>query len=283
MAAIQFTVTVNEGKWLIAHAVAGMPEVRSAMARGRVVFKAGTTVSCISQLMIGEPLRIYGRITARGTVSSKEASSAAHCLMYDQGKLEMLDDNADETFFQLGPGDVMIIGANLIDIYGNAAMLAGGVGGGFCGRAISALTTQGFRVIVPVGLEKLSPVPVSEALRKASRQGIDRARGMACGLIPIFGQIVTEIEAIRLIADVDVCLIARGGVYGAEGGSVFQARGPDEEIKALEAVLEKCRQQPVGGESVSLIECSYPSVGCGNHLSCCYKAAGLQKRGHTDS
>ena len=51
MPVIQFALTVNEGKWLIAHAIARMPQVRKAMEEGRVVFKAGTTVSCVSQLM----------------------------------------------------------------------------------------------------------------------------------------------------------------------------------------------------------------------------------------
>ena len=274
MPVIQFTLTVNEGKWLIAHAIACMPQVRSAMEEGRVVFKAGTTVSCVSQLMLEQPLRICGRITPRGTVSSREDGPAAHSLLYDHGRLENLDNRVEAALLDLGPGDVVITGANLIDSQGDAAMLAGSPGGGSCGRAISALTSEGFEVIVAAGLEKLSPVPVRKALLESRRQGVDSSRGMACGLVPVYGKIVTELEAVALLADVDVCLIARGGIGGAEGGCVFQATGSDEEIAKLQTVLEECRNRPVGGETISLVECEFPCSGCGRHLSCCYKAAG---------
>ena len=224
MPVIQFTLTVNEGKWLIAHAIACMPQVRSAMEEGRVVFKAGTTVSCVSQLMLDQPLRICGRITPRGTVSSREDGPAAHSLLYDHGRLENLDNRVEAALLDLGPGDVVITGANLIDSQGDAAMLAGSPGGGSCGRAISALTSEGFEVIVAAGLEKLSPVPVRKALLESRRQGVDSSRGMACGLVPVYGKIVTELEAVALLADVDVCLIARGGIGGAEGGSYSRSR-----------------------------------------------------------
>ena len=50
MRRIQFSLTVSEGKWLIAHAIADMKEVRDAIAGGRIVLKGGTTVSCVSEL-----------------------------------------------------------------------------------------------------------------------------------------------------------------------------------------------------------------------------------------
>lgn len=277
MECIQFSLTVNEGKWLIARGIARMPEVRQAMDQGKIVFKAGTTVSCVSQLLVGRPLRICGRISTRGTVSSRDSSDVPHTLLYERGQFRSLDGEVDQALAELGPGDVMITGANLIDTRGNAAMLAGSPGGNDCGRAVSAMTCEGFRVIVAAGLEKLIPGTVRDSILHAQRKGIVRSRGMACGLFPIFGQLVTELEAIRLIADVEVDLIGRGGVDGAEGGCVFQVCGKPAEIKNLEDVLEQCRAQPTGGEPESLVECSYPCSSCGRHLSCCYKAAWMQQ------
>jgi len=274
---IQFTLTVTEGKWLIAHAIAQMPQVRQAMADGKVVFKAGTTVSCVSQLLLDTPLRICGRVTPRGTVSSREKGPAAHCLLYDHGRLENLDDRIEEALLQLGPEDVLITGANLIDTQGGAAMLAGSPAGGGCGRAVSILACEGFQVLVAAGLEKLGPGLVGDAIRTSRRKGVSRSRGMACGLFPVPGKVITELEAARLLADVDCCLIGRGGVNGAEGGCVFQAAGEKEELEKLEAVLEQCRNRPLAGEPLSLAECAFPSAGCGQHLSCCYKKAGQQR------
>ena len=53
---MQFFLTVNEGKWLIARAVAGMERVQRALRSGKVILKGGTTVSCISELLVGYPL-----------------------------------------------------------------------------------------------------------------------------------------------------------------------------------------------------------------------------------
>ena len=274
---IQFTLTVNEGKWLIAHAIAGMPEVRRAMAEGRVVFKAGTTVSCVAQLLTNTPLRICGRITPRGTVSSRAKGPGSHFLLYDQGRLENLDGHADVALLELGPGDVMITGANIIDAFGGAAMLAGSPGGNDGGRTIATMCSEGFQVIVAAGLEKLIPGAVGQSIIHSRRKGISSSRGMACGLFPVMGQVITELEAIRMIADVEVCLIGRGGINGAEGGSVFQAWGPEVELEELERVLASCRGLLVAGELASLEECSYPCVNCNGHRSCCYKDIGQRK------
>lgn len=271
---IQFTLTVNEGKWLIAHAIAGMPEVRRAMAEGRIVFKAGTTVSCVSQLLLDKPLRICGRITPRGTVSSREKGPGAHFLLWDHGRTENLDGRANAALLELGPKDVMITGANIIDAFGGAAMLAGSPGGNDGGHTIAAMCSEGFQVIIAAGLEKLIPGTVGQSIIHSRRKGISRSRGMSCGLFPVVGQVITELEAIKMTADVETCLIGRGGINGAEGGSLFQAWGSEEELKKLERVLVSCRGLPVAGETVSLEECSYPCVNCSGHRSCCYKALG---------
>ena len=271
---IQFTLTVNEGKWLIAHAIAGMPEVRRSMAEGRIVFKAGTTVSCVSQLLLDEPLRICGRITPRGAVSSREKGPGAHFLLWDHGRTENLDGRADAALLTLGPGDVMITGANIIDAFGGAAMLAGSPGGNDGGRTIAAMCSEGFRIIIAAGLEKLIPGTVGQSIIHSRRKGIDRSRGMACGLFPVVGQVITELEAIKMTAAVEACLIGRGGIDGAEGGSLFQVWGSEEELKKLERALASCRGLPVAGETVSLAECSYPCINCSGHRSCCYKASG---------
>lgn len=43
-----------------------------------------------------------------------------------------------------------------------------------------------------------------------------------------FGEIFTELDAIKLLAGADACLIAAGGVYGAEGSSWLGVTGTEE-------------------------------------------------------
>ena len=59
--------------------------------------------------------------------------------------------------------------------------------------------------------------------------------------IPFPGQIFTELDAIRLLTGAEACLLAAGGVWGAEGsywlgltGSPGQLEDADELIRSLE-------------------------------------------------
>lgn len=61
------SLTVPEGKRLIAKAVVHLPEVKRARETGKILLKGGTTVSAIAQELVGAPLRISGRVTPRRT------------------------------------------------------------------------------------------------------------------------------------------------------------------------------------------------------------------------
>ena len=268
---IQFTLNVNEGKWLIAYGIAALPEFQKALDKSTVFLKGGTTVSCLSELLVHYPMRVCGRTSMRGTVSSKFNNEAAHSLCIRNGEIENVDDLVEEAVMSLGPGDVAVIGANIYDQYGNAAMLSGTPGGNACGRATAAMATEGCKVLIAVGLEKFAPGNLNETISKVRRKGISSSRGMSCGLFPLTGTVFTEIDAIHTIADVDVILIGKGGIGGAEGGCVFQVSGKNEEVSKIEDILSLCYGKTVSGDAESLIECEYPCSSCGRHLSCCYK------------
>lgn len=271
MKRIQFSLTVSEGKWLIAHAISRMKSVQHAMKNGKVIFKGGTTVSCVAEILIGIPLRICGRISERGSVSSETRSGAAHSILYSKGEVINIDEDFDDRLLEIGTDDILITGANIIDIYRNAAMLAGSPAGNRCGRGVSAMTVEGVKVIIAAGLEKLIPGSVYDSVKNSHRKGVDSSRGMACGLFPIVGEIITELNAIQEISNVDVVLIGKGGISGGEGSCLFQAWGAEKEILQLENVLNMCYGKNTSGVDESLVECHFPCAGCGEHLSCCYK------------
>ena len=271
---IQFYLTVNEGKWFIADAISRMDAVIQAKQAGKVVLKGGTTVSCLAELLFNKPLHISGRLTPRGAKVAKTTDKKPHCLLVHQGEETILDDIADEALLELGSGDVMIISANIIDVMGNAAMLAGSPAGGCYGRAVSAMTVEGLTVIVAAGLEKLIPGSVTDSVLLSRRKEVDFSHGLSCGLFPIYGHaVVTELSAIRLFADVDAVVIGRGGIQGAEGGTLIQAWGSEGQIALLEEAIKRCKGKPISGDEVSLLEC-VPSQETCRHLSCCYKQGG---------
>lgn len=68
---VQIALTVNESKRLIAKAIISLPEVKNAFEKEKILLKGGTTVSAVAEELVGVPLRICGRISKRGTVSSQ--------------------------------------------------------------------------------------------------------------------------------------------------------------------------------------------------------------------
>jgi hypothetical protein len=110
---IQFTLTVPEGKRLIAKAIAAMPEVRRAMSGGIIMLKGGTTVSAIAEELCGEKLRISGRVSPRGTVSCGHPNPPGiHSLILRKGVPEDGTDRLLETGKSMGPGDIAICSPN---------------------------------------------------------------------------------------------------------------------------------------------------------------------------
>lgn len=266
----QLTVTVNAAKWLIARAIVSLPEVREAYGNGKILLKGGTTVSCIAEELLGINLRISGRITERGTVGSFENTDLPHSVLIKGGQWQDIDDRFLDEALKMGPGNVVIIGANAIDSDGNAAMMAGSPGGGNPGAAFAALNTEGAHVIIAAGLEKLVPGKVADIVKSASRKKCDFAMGMAVGLMPIYGRLITEIEALRIISNTEIMVIGRGGISGGEGSTTLTLDGDEDSLKkAIEAVLD-AGMKPVGGAGQSLKECRPGSPGCKYHLSCFY-------------
>jgi len=137
--------------------------------------------------------------------------------------------------------DVYVKGSNALDPQGNVGVLyanpAGG--GGTVGKVIAAYRKKNFHLLLPIGLEKLIPVSIVEAAKKAAFKKVDKAMGMPCGLIPVPGRKIDEVDALEILCGVKVTPIAAGGLGGAEGSIVLALEGSNKEVqKALEVVQE---------------------------------------------
>lgn len=252
----QFSLTVAEGKRLIAKAIAAMPEVRRALRDGVVLLKGGTTVSAVAEELCGEKLRLSGRITPRGTVGAgNPAAEGSHLLAVRNGVPEPAGDRLMEVALGMGPDDVAICGANIYDAQGRAALMAGKDLCGETGSVYPSLEAEGVRCLVAAGLEKLSPEPLPEASRAAGRKTPVWSQGMAVGLVPVPGEIINELRALSLLGYSRRWLIGRGGIAGAEGGSTFVVEGDEPELRRLVALLESIRGARESATETSLPEC----------------------------
>jgi hypothetical protein len=182
-----------------------------------------------------------------------------------------VDARLDETVNELQADDVAIVGANAIDVHGNAALMYGAPLGGGPGRVISGLMAELRNIIVAVGLEKLIPGSLTEIIARTGNKSVDLSMGMPAGLTPIIGKIVTEKDAIPLLAGVECTVIGQGGIAGAEGATTMLIEGRREEVEKAFEIVTSIKGSEISGEKESLPECTPPNERCDLHRGCCYK------------
>lgn len=107
-----------------------------------------------------------------------------HTALLSKSGIHSLDGRERESILELGSEAVLVTRANLIDVAGNAAMLAGSPDAGGDGAALGAVMAEGMRVLIAAGTEKLIPAAVHSAMDQAWSKGVAASRGMACRLIP---------------------------------------------------------------------------------------------------
>jgi len=240
----EITLTPAESKRLIAKAVVQMEIVKKAREKGTLVICRGSTTAYVLEELLG-PVINKGRYTAgyigaKGLLVNPVLPSE---VIFVNGRVKE-GASLSEAVKELKPGDVLVKGANAIGpdgVPGNLVARANpSTTGGTVGAFQMTTMARGVDVIVPIGLEKYIPVSVLVGSRRLSTGHVDYATGVPCGLIPIFGTVVTELEAMKAMADVEVTPIAAGGIGGGEGSITFLIEGQEEQvlriIKAAEAV-----------------------------------------------
>ena len=267
----QVSLTVHETKRIIAKGIALLPEVKKALKSGKIFLKGGTTVSAVCEELIGKPLLIAGRISPKGTTTSNVTSGKFHSALIIKGKLHAVDETLEESVATLRANDVAILGANAIDVYGNAALMYGVALGGKPARIISGLMAEINHIIVAVGLEKLVPGSINDIILKTGRKDVNLSMGMSVGLTPIVGHIMTEKDAVPLLGNVSCTVIGKGGISGAEGGTTMQIEGAKRDVEKVFQVIHALKGLGISGLSESLPGCIAPNEKCKAHRGCIYK------------
>ena len=277
MSTVQFTLCGREGRELIALALLESRLFDPYLEKGRVLFKGSATVSCLTRRLVDTPLRICGRITARGMKGPLRPSEGAHFLLYQGGEVTSVDGSAGEVLKTFGPGDLFVTGANALDSFGHAALLIGSPGGGGDGEGMGALYTEGFRTLILSSAAKLIPGDLTQLYSRVSRKNCDFSYGMACSLAPVPGEVITEPQALSLFARVEALIFAGGGHTGAEDALAIQISGERDQMEKVLDLVERVKALPDSpmGEEDSEAECAFPCSSCGPHLSCRY--AGKQR------
>ena len=112
--------------------------------------------------------------------------------------------------------------------------------GGTIGGTLGTIVARKIHLILPVGLEKSVYADIDE-ISKDTRTD-DEYAGGAPTLMPVAGTIVTEIEALKILANVNALQIAAGGVAGAEGSVWLLMEGEKQEIEKALKIVQECRE-----------------------------------------
>jgi hypothetical protein len=243
----QATVVLNpaESKRLLAKTVAGLPEVKNAFANGRLSVSTCSTSALLLEELTGEKLSAYCYcigMVANGMLTASHKDDREIARFFVKG--ERVEQDAWTFLDTFEKGDAVIKGANAVDPYGNAGVLTSNNQSGTIGALVSLLAVRGLPIIMPVGLEKLV-ASVVDAAAGWGQLTLARSMGDPVWLYPVTcGLVMTEIQALGLLAGVRARHVASGGFGGSEGAVVLLLEGYEENIEKAWDIVAGVKGEP---------------------------------------
>lgn len=237
-------ITPDIGKRLIAKAIASLPEVRKAALNHTVVIITGTTNGYLASELLSfigvsfDKTGFYRGITVpAGTkVPSPEKT---YDVVIKKGKyiegMTIFDAAPD-----LSAGDIVFKGANAVNLQtGDAGVLVGNPAVGTSLPVIQSVFGKRVKLKIPVGVEKRIEMPISDLARFSLDNNCSGPT-----LCPLFGDVITEIDAFDILFDLDAEIMAAGGVLGGEGGCYFLCTGERKGLSELRDYLKQASEFP---------------------------------------
>ena len=242
-----FTLIPVESKRLIAKAVVQMEEIKIAKQEAYIVLNGGTTNGYIAQEMLGmrdlEPQKFTAGTNTHRLLCVTDADKRTPfpiILYKGEGSSKTIPDVLQDFHIET----VLIKGANAVDPEGNVGVISSGFDGGTIGATYGTAFSQGLKDIFAVGLEKLV-ASVKEASAWAGAKTLDYTMGADFGIFCIpNGTVVTEIEALKILADVEAKHVASGGVGESAGAVVLVIKGEEANVRKAISIVESIKGEP---------------------------------------
>lgn len=244
----QYTLTPAAGKRLIAKGLAAEPTIQAVLKQGRLVIVAGSTNGYVAE----EILKATGQLEGfsrkgfrRGMVTPPgfdpalvAADFPGDVVLVDgvwQRGLQIFDVVGD-----LAEGDLVLKGGNAVNLEDRqAGVLIGHPEAGTVGAVVPLVPGRRVRLIVPIGLEKRVIDPIADLAALLNEPGAEGPR-----MMPVPGDIYTELEALSALTGAWAALLAGGGIYGAEGSVWLGVTGTAEQLAAAAELLGQVAAEP---------------------------------------
>lgn len=225
---IVIALTPSESKRLIAKGVKNLEVVKRALKQGTVIITLGTTNAYVVEEILSDlpggadkidKQRYAAGIVTDGGLCVVPKAERVKEVILKNGKIST--ESMEKAVEDLSAGDVFIKGANALDTTGTAGVLMANPFGGTIGSALGTVMARGVDFIIPIGLEKTIPYPIAEAAKRVGIERCYKTLGWSVGLMPVYGKVITELEAFKILGADDAFPIAAGGVDGGEGSVVI--------------------------------------------------------------
>lgn len=231
-------------KRVIAKGVAALPVVKSALTNGTIVITLGTTNAIVAEEILGKSIDraafAAGFIDDRFNVNARLGEIDE--IVIRNGEQVEIDE--EDLLDSLSAGDVIIKGGNAIDPWGGVGVLMASRTAGTAGRYYSIALARGVEVVIPISLQKAIHTSVNDLAREMGSEKIDLCMGLPCGMHPLVGRVVTEIDALEALFPVQVMQIASGGVGSGAGSVSLLITGQEAAVRAAFDLAKNLSTEP---------------------------------------
>jgi hypothetical protein len=254
----QFSLTSSESKRLIGKSVSQHPKVKKALKKGIIAIGLGSTNAFVIEEILKKKIKkekyVAGFVDEKGPCVVP-ASERIPEVVLKNGKV--VKEKPSEIVKSMKAADVFIKGANALDFDGVAGVMMASETGGTVADVLGIIKARGINLIIPVGLEKLIPYSINDVSNAAGIFETDYSIGIPVGIMPMAGEVVTEIEALESFG-VDAIAIGSGGLGAGETAKVFQIEGSGKDIRKVIDIVRKIKgEKNVGALRGSCKTCTF--------------------------
>jgi hypothetical protein len=263
----QFSLTSSESKRLIGKSVSQHPGVKKALKRGIVAIGLGSTNAFVIEEILKKKIEkeryVAGFVDEKGPCVVPVSERIPEVVLKN-GKV--VKEKPAEIVKTMKATDVFIKGANALDFDGIAGVMMASETGGTVAEVLGVIKARGINLIIPVGLEKLIPYSINDISNVTGIFETDYSVGIPVGVMPVAGEVVTEIEALESLG-VSAIAIGSGGLGEGETAKAFQIEGNKKDVKRVIGIVRKIKgEKRIEALRSSCKTCAYEH--CQNFRGC---------------
>jgi len=230
----QVTLTPTESKRLIAKALVRHEKIKEAFKKGIIAIALGSTnayfVEELLKRRIDKKRYVAGMTDDKGTCVVP-AKMRMESIILENGRI--IDEKIEDAARRMGRDDVFVKGANALDFEGIAGVMLASESGGTIGHVLGILKARGVNILIPIGLEKLVPGSINEGSKRAGIYHAELSTGIPVGIMPLTGEVITELDAFKLLGGSEAYVLGSGGIGSGEGSVTFLIEGAEQDVKNI--------------------------------------------------